>query len=364
MRIKRYTGRTINEALDAVRQGLGHDAVILHTRKMPATWLRKLLRLEKFEIIAAVDANIRKEAGESVQAFMPYPNESGEARPVYDSKKAIGTPTAPGAHFIRIHEHLLDIDVDPNFTGALIRDSRAKWKDAQLAGKTVQELILDGIAALFPTVNGISLIPGKRRVVALVGPTGVGKTTTLAKIGALFAIYGEKNVAFVTADTYRVAAMEQLRTYAEIIGVPLEVAYTPQDMREALSKHVDADLVLIDTAGRNPRSEMSMAELKAFLDAAKADEVHLVISVNTRACDLLEIVDMFTACKMNRIIFSKLDETKRLGAMLTVAHSGNMPVSYVTYGQNVPQDIRAADPTYLAKCLLDKENMYPTTTRE
>ena len=180
---------------------------------------------------------------------------------------------------------------------------------------------------------------GNRRVVALVDRP-VGKTTTLAKIGALFSIFGQKKVAFITADTYRVAAMEQLRTYAEIINVPLEVVYTPQDMRKALQKHTDVDLVLIDTAGRNPRSDMSMAELRAFLEAAQPDETHLVISINTRTCDLYEIVDRFALCGVNRLIFSKLDETTRLGPMLTIVNSHNVPISYVTYGQNVPQDIR------------------------
>jgi flagellar biosynthesis protein FlhF len=393
VRIKRYTARTIHEALDAVRRDLGSDAVILHTRKIPPTWLGRLLRLEKFEVIAAVDSNIRKQAASSMQTSAPqaygaevaqldvmekpfypdkaFPDENAfgtwdRTRPRQSppKKKPAAGHSAPGADFLRIHEHLLDSDMDPELAEGLIRNSRAKWRDAQLAGKTVYELVFHEIAAMFPAANGIALSPDDRKVVALVGPTGVGKTTTLAKIGALFAIFGQKKVAFVTADTYRVAAMEQLRTYAQIIGVPLEVVYTPQDMRDALLKHTDAGLVLIDTAGRNPRSDMSMAELRAILDAAQPSETHLVISMNTRACDLFEIVDRFTACGINRLIFSKLDETTRLGPMLAVTNSYNIPISYVTYGQNVPQDIRAADPDYLAKCLLDIERVHPTITRE
>ncbi len=391
MRIKRYTARTIHEALDAVRRDLGSDAVIMHTRKLPPTWLGKLLRLEKFEVIAAVDANIRKQAAGSMQAFTPQahrvgtvgidlmeeplchdkslPNESETESVVrgYRSRskgRKVPGQAVPGADFIRIHEHLLDSDMDPELAEILIRNSRMKWREAQLAGKTVHELILEQMTAMLPTANGITLTSGVRKVVALVGPTGVGKTTTLAKIGALFAIFGQKKVAFVTADTYRVAAMEQLRTYAQIIDVPLEVVYTPQGMHDALRKHTDADLVLIDTAGRNPRSDMSMAELKAILDASQADEIHLVVSMNTRACDLFEIVDRFTACGINRLIFSKLDETTRLGPMLTIVNLYDIAISYVTYGQNVPQDIRAADPAYLAKCLLDTESVYPTMTHE
>ncbi|NLJ60247.1 MAG: flagellar biosynthesis protein FlhF [Firmicutes bacterium] len=396
MRIKRYTARTINEALDAVRRDLGSDAVILHTRKIPPTWLGRLLRLERFEVIAALDSNIRKQAAGSMQALTPQAHGGGRMqldvveKPLdpdrnfpgddkFDAwdrtkrrqspskkkpKAGYSAPGAPGADFIRMHEYLLDSDMDPELAETLIRDSRAKWREAQLAGKTVYELIFHEIATMFPTANGITLTPDNRKVVALVGPTGVGKTTTLAKIGALFAIFGQKKVVFITADTYRVAAMEQLRTYAEIIDVPLEVVYTPQDMREAIHKHTDADLVLIDTAGRNPRSDMSMAELRAILDAAQPDETHLVISMNTRTCDLFEIVDRFTACGISRLIFSKLDETIRLGAMLTIVNSYNIPISYVTYGQNVPQDIRAADPGYLAKCLLDVESVHSTMAHE
>ena len=389
MRIKRYTARTIHEALDAVRRDLGSDAVILHTRKMPTTWLRKLLRWEKFEVIAAIDANIRNQAASSMKALMPQPYGLDEARPGaldkslypgkifpdesealtqvrrngnHPKKEAMVGRSAPGTHFIKIHEHFLDSDMDPELADTLIRNSRMKWREAQLTGKTAYELIFQQLTTMFPAANGITLTPGSRRVVALVGPTGVGKTTTLAKIGALFSIFGQKKVAFITADTYRVAAMEQLRTYAEIIDVPLEVAYTPQDMRNALQRHTDVDLVLIDTAGRNPRSDMSMAELRAFLDAAEPDETHLVISINTRTCDLLDIVDRFTLCGVNRIIFSKLDETTRLAPMLTIVNSHNMPISYVTYGQSVPQDIRAAEPTYLARCLLDIKDVCPTVT--
>ena len=376
MRIKRYTGKTIQEALDAVRRDLGSDAVILHTRKIPATWLWKLLRWEKFEVIAALDANIRNQAasgGEMPEEPMYpgniFPDKVETRDPVIRNgssshKRAGADLSAAGAHFIKIHEYLLDSDMDPELAETLIRDSRMKWREAQLAGKTVKELMFQQMTDMFPTTNGITLTPGARRIVALVGPTGVGKTTTLAKIGALFSIFGQKKVVFITADTYRVAAMEQLRTYAEIIDVPLEVVYTPQDMRTALQNHTDADLILIDTAGRNPRSDMSMAELRAFLEAAKPDETHLVISMNTRTYDLFEIIDRFTSCGINRVIFSKLDETTRLGPMLTIVTSYGMPVSYVTYGQNVPQDIRAAESAYLAGCLLDTEKVSPTTTHE
>ncbi|MEW5866130.1 MAG: AAA family ATPase, partial [Bacillota bacterium] len=220
-------------------------------------------------------------------------------------------------------------------------------------GKTAYELVLDLITGMIPVAGGVGLAPGARKVVALVGPTGVGKTTTLAKIAALSALFGKKKVAFVTADTYRIAAVEQLRTYAEIIGVPCEVVYTPAEMRQALASHEGRDLVLIDTAGRSPRSSMHMAELKAFLEAARVDEAHLVLSMTTRPRDLLETVERFSPCGVNRLIFSKLDETTRFGAILGVTSSVKTPISYVTYGQNVPEDIEVADASRLARWILD-----------
>ncbi len=435
MRIKRYVSRTIQEALDSVREDLGPDAVILHTRKARRGGLAGLFGRERFEVIAALDVNVpgagaraaatasaeerRRRAGAAgaeqgaarsarsrpgsgdvapgragrAQRARPgagrpeaYPGDrlgdhpgdhrgdasrnrgidadtAGEALgataqarwidPVGRPIVAGGYGSASAAKLVEIHERLLDADVDPDLAEALIGAAKMKWREAQVAGKSANELVLDLITGMIPVAGGVSLSQGRRRVVALVGPTGVGKTTTLAKIAALLTLFGKKKVAFVTADTYRIAAVEQLRTYAEIIGVPCEVVYTPADMRQAMSLHEDRDLVLIDTAGRSPRSGMCMAELKAFLDAAQVDEAHLVLSMTTRPRDLLETVERFAPCGTNRIILSKLDETTRLGGILTLASSAGIPISYVTYGQNVPEDIEVAAAPIIAKWVLD-----------
>lgn len=390
MRIKRYVARTIQGALDMVRQDLGPDAVILHTRKARRGMLAGLLGGERFEVIAALDLNIAGEArasrpgpAGSVQASRarqqgpagrtwPQGSPNPPARPGVDVAGMAGDAaqarwinpgrypvvagayeTAPATRLVEMHERLLDMDVDPDLAEALIQAAKMKWREAQVGGKTAYELVLELITGMIPVAGGVGLVPGTRKVVALVGPTGVGKTTTLAKIAALSALFGKKKVAVVTADTYRIAAVEQLRTYAEIIGVPCEVAYAPVEMRQALASHEVCDLVLIDTAGRSPRSGMHMAELKAFLEAARIDEAHLVLSMTTRPRDLLEIVERFSPCGVNRLIFSKLDETTRLGALLGVASSVKIPVSYVTYGQNVPEDIEVADASHLARWILD-----------
>ena len=450
MRIKRYVARTIQEALDIVREDLGPDAVILHTRKARRGRLAGLFGGERVEVIAALDVNVPETGGRTRATAGPGGGASAGARVGAGAGTGTGTgasagagarpgagrtgaawplrvqpggvapgyaramppreeraqervagswavdrstgagdngpagpagavreadvagraasarwlqpaagaagrayETTPAARLVEMHERLLDMDVDPDLAEALIQAAKMKWREAQVAGKSAYELVLDLVTAMLPVAGGVALTPGSRKVVALVGPTGVGKTTTLAKIAALTALFGKKKVAFVTADTYRIAAVEQLRTYAEIIGVPCEVVYTPAEMRQALASHSGCDLVLIDTAGRSPRSGMHMAELRAFLEAAQVDETHLVLSMTTRPRDLLEIVERFSPCGVNRLIFSKLDETSRLGAILGVTSAVKVPISYVTYGQNVPDDIEVADAAQLARWILD-----------
>lgn len=427
MRIKRYVARTIQEALDTVREDLGPDAVILHTRKARRGRLAGLLGGERFEVIAALDVNVpemgglarmsrasagtgaagpgtwqgtgtgaaarayaRAVAGQSDEGWAERAERDGASRgggdpQAGDDRRDAGASSAgsgarsrvepaaptqatpagvavaaagrayestPAARLVEMHERLLDMDVDPDLAEALIQAAKMKWREAQVAGKSPYELVQDLVTATLPVAGGVALASGSRKVVALVGPTGVGKTTTLAKIAALTALFGKKKVAFVTADTYRIAAVEQLRTYAEIIGVPCEVVYTPAEMRQALAAHEGCDLVLIDTAGRSPRSGMHMAELRAFLEAAQVDETHLVLSMTTRPRDLLDIVERFSPCGVNRLIFSKLDETSRLGPILGVTSAVKVPISYVTYGQNVPEDIEVADPFRLARWIL------------
>lgn len=191
-------------------------------------------------------------------------------------------------------------------------------------------------------------------VVALIGPTGVGKTTTIGKLAAGFSIVDKRRVALITADTYRVAAVEQLKTFGEIIGVDVEVAMTPSGLREALHKHMDKELVFIDTAGRSPHHELHMSELRAFLDKAKPDFTLLVMSATTQLSDQLQIYKRFQDLA-SHIMFTKLDETESAGSLLSVLEQTNLPVAYVTNGQNVPDDIEIATPKRLAYYILGGE---------
>jgi flagellar biosynthesis protein FlhF len=190
------------------------------------------------------------------------------------------------------------------------------------------------------------------QTVALVGPTGVGKTTTIAKLAATFSIVDKRKVALITADTYRIAAVDQLKTFGDIIGVPVEVAYTPQELKEAVQLHADKDLILIDSAGRSHKNALQMSDLKGFLEAAKPSDIFLVLSSTTKSNDMLEIIDSYSDVAVSRLIFTKLDETSSYGAILNVINKCKKPLSYVTVGQSVPDDIEVANSSRLADLLI------------
>lgn len=201
--------------------------------------------------------------------------------------------------------------------------------------------------------GGIKLTRGQRRVVALVGATGVGKTTNLAKLAAMFAVKERARVALVTTDTYRVAAPEQLRVYANIIGLPMQVTNTPEELARALHMFDDYDLVLIDTAGGSQFNTSQIDELRVNLEAAPMDDVTLVLSANTQIDELRSAIENFRCLNPNSLLFSKLDETRRFGALFTVAAECRLPVGYFSIGQNVPDDIELASVRTIAKLIID-----------
>jgi flagellar biosynthesis protein FlhF len=188
----------------------------------------------------------------------------------------------------------------------------------------------------------------RTRIVALVGPTGVGKTTTIAKLAAIGKLVEHKNVALLSADTYRIGAIEQLRTFAAIADIPMEVIYKPSEVGPALRRFRGKDTIYIDTVGRSQRGKKDLADLLKFLTAAQPDEVHLVLSASTNAITMTDVIERFGMLKPNRLIFSKLDEAAALGSLVSVLRRQTLPISYVTVGQGVPDDIIAAEPQKIA----------------
>jgi flagellar biosynthesis protein FlhF len=253
---------------------------------------------------------------------------------------------------------LIDAEVSEDLSRELIERLRSgassdDLDDPVLMKSRMARLIEETIDCGGP----IRVIPGQRKLVALVGPTGVGKTTTIAKLAASFHLRERHRVGLITVDTYRIAAVDQLRTYADIIDLPMEVVSTPREMRAAVAKMADLDLILMDTAGRSPRDEVRIQELKSMLGEANADEVHLVLSSVTSASSMKKTAERFAEVGVTSLLLTKLDEATGLGNLLPVLRDCNLPLSYVTNGQNVPDDIAAAERRRLARIVLGMESI-------
>jgi flagellar biosynthesis protein FlhF len=194
-----------------------------------------------------------------------------------------------------------------------------------------------------------------RKCIALLGPTGVGKTTTLAKIAASFLAAKSSSVALITIDTYRIAAVEQLKVYGEIMDLPVDVVITPEQLQLALHRHRDKDLILIDTAGRSPRDRFCIQELQAFFPPELQIDKHLVLSATTREHELLDTIERFQELGISHTIFTKLDECANLGILLNVQIQNPNPLSYLANGQRVPEDLLTAHPKLTAELIMNPQ---------
>ncbi len=193
----------------------------------------------------------------------------------------------------------------------------------------------------------------RQRRIALVGPTGAGKTTTIAKIAANYLHRFGGRIALITIDTYRIAAVEQLKVYGEIMRLPVEVVIKPSQLRQALRRHRDCELILIDTAGRSPRNEHELRDMIPFLDPSLGIENHLLLSATTRESELLDTISRFGHLEITKCIFSKIDECGQLGVLLNIHCADRTPISFVTNGQRVPEDIIAPEPETLAGLIMN-----------
>ena len=221
--------------------------------------------------------------------------------------------------------------------------------------EAVRAALLGHLAALVPTAEDLEFArprDGRPRTIAFVGPTGVGKTTTLAKIAATMTLRDEIKVGLVTSDTYRIAAVDQLRTYAEILGLRLEIAATPVEMRAALDRCADLDAVLIDTPGRSQNDADRIADLRALVDAARPHETHLVLSGTAAERVLIREAEAFSTLGPDRVVLTKLDEAVTFGMLVSVVRRIGRRISWVTTGQEVPTDVERATSHRLANLML------------
>jgi flagellar biosynthesis protein FlhF len=258
---------------------------------------------------------------------------------------------------MRVRKQLLENDLDEELVDNLLERAIKQFHEVNaVPEQEFRDILTKFIKEELDEVGEPSKLAQSTAVAAFIGPTGVGKTTTIAKIAAEQVLMHGKKVGLITTDTYRIAAVEQLRTYANILNVPLEVCYSPEDAQRAMEKLADRDLILIDTAGRNYGNILNVNELNTYLHVVKPDETFLVVSLTTKASDLMSIVGNFAQVSVNKFLFTKSDETRTLGMIYNLVSHFKIPLSYMTTGQNVPDDIEVASTDQLASLLVGEKS--------
>jgi len=341
MQIKRFEAKDIQEALRQVKETLGSEAIILSTQKVKkGSDPYSLKPGARVEVVAAID---HPGVTGGVNAI-PKPVPSGF--PVLDLKSSLGVE---GDSYLQA---ILSSGLSPEFVRGLVgeiknlrKESRGRSLDKAYQG-ILRWKVMEAVDVLEPELEGI-------RIWAFVGPTGVGKTTTLAKLAAHFHLRFNKKITLVTIDTYRIGAIEQLKTYARILRLPFEIASDSQALQQIIDQHQNQDLLLIDTAGRNPYRGEQLEEMKVILAADPRVENHLVISATTKDADLSAIVQHFSVLPIRSYIFTKIDETVEYTPLFNQLVRFKRPLSYLTNGQKVPEDIELASKGRVASLLLN-----------
>lgn len=410
MRVKKYTASTIKDALALIRREMGENALIISTREMngrlgrrfvevtaaaddaspvkedeiaerlePTKRVKKAesaytpsdieeqivknrmllsqsiepLKQELFAIRSLVDEMRRNHAGPDIE---PLREEMRDLKRLFSvlSRRAGLTEELDFSEIpLQLYRTLIGNELEESLSYNLVealnnRLQKEELKDISLARKSLEELL----ANVMPAGKPIALNGGRPAVLAFIGPTGVGKTTTIAKLAARCSLQMKRKVCLITIDTYRIAAVEQLKTYARIMNIPLFVSYSPDEMRQAIADNSDASLILIDTAGRSQADEEQVKDLKSYFADDPGIEVMLVLSATTKNRDLCDITDRFFPIGPRKLVFTKLDETTTYGPVVNETVRTKLPIAYFTTGQNVPDDIEAANPGKLARMLL------------
>jgi len=396
--IKKYQARTEAEAIMLANEELGKDAIVMNIKTISPKGIYKMFKKPLVEVTAAVDENVsyrmdRSKALSQIQAQRARRDETSEE----DSKELlqeqqlqnITTPSAIEqklnslqsliekqitgkekednkamdgvesegnknlSYLQLIYKQLINSDVDERYANALLSEIDFSFKK-ELSMDNLLASVYQKIVLKLGQPKVITVDERRPKFIFFIGPTGVGKTTTIAKIASKFKIKDKYNVAFLTADTYRIAAVEQLRTYANILGVPLSVVYSSEEMKQAAADFTDFDLVFVDTAGRSHRNKEQRDDLEALINAIPEEdrEIYLVLSATTKYQDLVKITEVYKDIANFSIIFTKLDETTTIGNIFNIRMLTQAPLSYATYGQNVPDDISKIDTQSIAKQLL------------
>ncbi|MCR5793225.1 MAG: flagellar biosynthesis protein FlhF [Lachnospiraceae bacterium] len=417
MIIKKFRAATETEAIMQAKEELGKDAIVMNIKKFEPRGLHKLFKKPSVEITAAVDdsesyddldksdrivsevqklkeqeANAARHNAQNAQATQAKreankdiildesiddkkketeieerlnnlqkllekqiiekekekadDEEKSEEKGVQENSKKI-------ACMQLIYNQMIDNEVDEKYANQLINEVEKNLnKDASV--DTVLSGVYQKIVLKLGQPDTIKTEEGEPKFIFFIGPTGVGKTTTIAKIASSLNLKKKQKVALITSDTYRIAAVEQLRTYAGILGVPLKVVYNADEMKASYSEFESSDIVLIDTAGGSHNNEERQTDIAELIKAIPKEQrkVYLVLSTTTKYKDLIKITEKYSQISDYNLIFTKLDETSCIGNIYNIHMLTNAPLSYATWGQNVPDDIGRIDAQRIAKQLL------------
>ena len=373
MKIQRFEGDNTRDALAKVQQALGEDAVILQTRSIRNPGV---LRRQRVEVLAAVDgaqggptANASAPrssspapqhalASDSSFEEFPFAEEATQEAPLpppsvqppLKRTSAAAKPQAPEGwqeEFAQLRKEMAQLRTQ------LCRSSLSPQPKFDLEQPESQdkEAFAERLRSELLT-SSIQLKQGRPTVVCLIGPTGVGKTTTLAKLAAAASRQERKRIALITIDTYRIGALEQLEAYARLLEVPLSRVYAPEDIRGALERYASYDLIFVDSIGRSAFNTQQISEQAELLESLGTDEVHLCLDSGASPATLRRSLEGFSLLHPTHVILTKVDETASLDVTLNIILDSGLPLSYVTTGQRVPEDLALASPEAMAERVL------------
>jgi len=381
MKIKTFRAKTVAEALQQAKQEFGSEALILSTKEKPIRSRFGILTQGAVEVVAAMDADPSQDRldigppahdGLSGSAAAPcfegssplgggfrFPlqidseyNEMRRALHAAVRPVTLGASLFADAASYELYQDLVSNDVSDWLAYKLLDEAqRALPLETPRERAAIVESASAAARRLLPRAPDTDDLPGKP-VVAFVGPTGAGKTTAIAKLGARLVLERKRNVLLLTTDACRIGAVEQLRTYAGLMGLPFRVAHQAAELPQMIEENRQKDFILIDTAGRGPRDMDAVGELMRYLRAADHAERHLVISATTKSVDMHEVVDRFGVCNPDHLLFTKLDETSTFGPIFNELVRTQKPLSYFTDGQRVPEDMHVARTEQLIDILL------------
>ncbi|AFI28325.1 MULTISPECIES: flagellar biosynthesis protein FlhF [unclassified Bacillus (in: firmicutes)] len=363
MKIKKFTAASMQEAALLIRKELGNEAVILNSKKIKKRKWFGLINKPAVEVIAVLDQDFLEkktsqkatEPKQTLKTPVSSPKIEERTSPQISVQQEQGDFSAYQSVLpepLRKAEKLLQETGIKESTKTstlkkLLRFSveAGGLNEENVVGK-LQELLCDTLPSADKWQE-----PIHSKYIVLFGSTGAGKTTTLAKLAAISMLEKQKKIAFITTDTYRIAAVEQLKTYAELLQAPLEVCYTKEEFEQAKELFSEYDHVFVDTAGRNFKDQQYIDELKETIPFESSIQSFLVLSATAKYEDMKHIVKRFSSVPVNQFIFTKIDETTSLGSVFNILAESKIGVGFMTNGQNVPEDIQTVSPLDFVRML-------------